>query len=49
METVKLIVCWSMAGLAILAFLCPTVADLLRCFWDIGKKRSKKTKEVHKI
>ena len=46
METVKLVVCWSMAIIGILAFLCPTVASLLADFYDMGKKRSKKTKEV---
>ncbi len=41
METIKLIVCWSIAGLAMLAFLSPTVANILAAFWDMGKKKKK--------
>ena len=37
METIKLIVCWSMAIVAILAFFCPIVAKVLAYLYDIGK------------
>ena len=41
METVKLVACWSMAIIAVLAYLSPIVAKILMRLYDMGKLKKK--------